>query len=98
MGSRAGLSFFFRKPSSFRYCSWLIAGAEVTSFNHFDYFFLGLTLIIVADKLTFVVIDNAFLLISEEAFLKLIYTVPSGKFCKGADAGLIKHTSGARKL
>ena len=31
MGSRAGLSFFFRKSSSFRYCSWLIVGAEVTS-------------------------------------------------------------------
>jgi len=30
MGSNAGLSFFFRKSSSFRYCSWLIVGAEVT--------------------------------------------------------------------
>ena len=32
--------------------------------NHFDYFFLVLALIIIADKLTFVVIYNAFFLVS----------------------------------
>ena len=43
-----------------------------TCLNHFYHLFLGLTIIVIAYKLTFVVIDNAFLFIFEEAFLQLI--------------------------
>ena len=70
----------------------------ISGLNHFNDFFFGLALVVVANELTFIVINNAFFLISKEAFFKFLYTLSSCKLCKSTNTGFIKHTSGARKF
>lgn len=69
-----------------------------TEDRHVYYFFLGLITIIITYKLIFIVIHNAFLLISEEALFQFIC---AGLFCKlrkGTNTRLIKHRVGAGKF
>ena len=71
---------------------------SLSGLNHFNDFFLGLAFVIVANKLTFIVVHNAFFLVSKETFFKFLYTISSCKLCKSTNTGLIEHTSGARKF
>ena len=71
---------------------------SLSGLNHFNDFFLGLVFVVVANKLTFIVINNAFFLISKEAFFKLVHAIPSRKLRKGTNTGFIEHTSSVWKI